>query len=54
MNKINLQPVRLGYLCLSPAAILFAIFGTPAKFLFNSGISPYQLSASICALACAA
>ena len=43
MNKINLQEARLGYLYVSLAAILFAISGTSAKFLFNDGITAFQL-----------
>ena len=43
MNKINQQRNRLGYLYVALAAVLFAISGASSKFLFNSGISPYQL-----------
>jgi len=43
MNKIDQQKGRLGYLYVSLAAVLFAISGTSSKFLFNSGITPYQL-----------
>ena len=43
MNKIDLQEARLGYLYVSLAAILFAISGTSAKFLFNDGITAFQL-----------
>jgi hypothetical protein len=43
MNKIDPQPVRHGNLYLSLAAILFAISGTLAKFLFNGGISPCSI-----------
>jgi drug/metabolite transporter (DMT)-like permease len=43
MNKIDPQRGRLGYLYVSLAAVLFAVSGTAAKFLFNSGITPYQL-----------
>ena len=43
MNKTDLQQVRLGYLYVSLAAILFAISGTSAKFLFNDGITAFQL-----------
>ncbi len=43
MNKIYLQQARLGYLYVSLAAVLFAISGTSAKFLFNDGITAYQL-----------
>ena len=43
MSKIDQQQVRLGYLYVALAAILFAISGTSAKFLFNDGITAYQL-----------
>jgi drug/metabolite transporter (DMT)-like permease len=43
LNKIDLQQARLGYLYVSLAAILFAISGTSAKFLFNDGITAFQL-----------
>ena len=43
MNKIDLQEARLGYIYVSVAAILFAISGTSAKFLFNDGITAFQL-----------
>lgn len=43
MNKIDQQQARLGYLYVALAAVLFAISGTSSKFLFNSGITPYQL-----------
>ena len=43
MNKIDQQQARLGYLYVSLAAILFAISGTSAKFLFNDGITAFQL-----------
>ena len=43
MNKTDLQQARLGYLYVSLAAILFAISGTSAKFLFNDGITAFQL-----------
>ena len=43
MNKIDLHQARLGYLYVSLAAILFAISGTSAKFLFNDGITAFQL-----------
>ncbi|NNG00795.1 MAG: EamA family transporter [Desulfobacteraceae bacterium] len=35
--------VRSGYLYVSLAAVLFAISGTSAKFLFNDGVTAYQL-----------
>ena len=43
MNKIDQQQTRLGYFYVSLAAILFAISGTSAKFLFNDGITAFQL-----------
>ncbi len=43
MNKIDFQKDRLGYLYVSLAAILFAISGTSAKFLFNEGVTAFQL-----------
>jgi drug/metabolite transporter (DMT)-like permease len=43
MNKINQHQTRLGYLYVSLAAVLFAISGTAAKFLFNDGITAFQL-----------
>jgi len=43
LNKIDLHQARLGYLYVSLAAILFAISGTSAKFLFNDGITAFQL-----------
>ena len=43
MNKIDQHQARLGYLYVSLAAILFAISGTAAKFLFNDGITAFQL-----------
>jgi len=43
LNKIDLREARLGYLYVSLAAILFAISGTSAKFLFNDGITAFQL-----------
>ena len=43
MNIDNRQKDKLGYLYVALAAVLFAISGTSAKFLFHSGITPYQL-----------
>ena len=43
MNKIDQQQTRLGYFYVALAAILFAISGTAAKFLFNDGITAFQL-----------
>jgi drug/metabolite transporter (DMT)-like permease len=43
MNKTDQRQDRLGYLFVSLAAVLFAISGTSSKFLFYSGITPYQL-----------
>jgi drug/metabolite transporter (DMT)-like permease len=43
MNKVDRQRGWLGYLYVALAAVLFAVSGTSSKFLFNSGITPYQL-----------
>jgi drug/metabolite transporter (DMT)-like permease len=43
MNKIDQHQARLGYLYVCLAAMLFAISGTAAKFLFNDGITAFQL-----------
>jgi drug/metabolite transporter (DMT)-like permease len=43
MNKIDRRKARLGYLYVAMAAILFAISGTAAKFLFNGGITAFEL-----------
>jgi drug/metabolite transporter (DMT)-like permease len=43
MDKSDRQSAGGGYLYVSLAAVLFAISGTSSKFLFNSGITPYQL-----------
>ncbi len=43
MKEIDLKQARLGYLYVSLAAILFAISGTSAKYLFNDGITAFQL-----------
>jgi len=43
MNIVGLQKSKLGYLYVALAAFLFAISGTSSKFLFHSGITPYQL-----------
>jgi len=43
MNIVGLQKNKLGYLYVALAAFLFAISGTSSKFLFHSGITPYQL-----------
>jgi drug/metabolite transporter (DMT)-like permease len=37
------QRTRFGYLYVCLAGLLFAMSGTSSKFLFNSGITPYQL-----------
>jgi drug/metabolite transporter, DME family len=37
------KPIRLGYLYVAIAAVLWAISGAASKFLFNSGLSPFQL-----------
>ena len=38
-----MQRARIGYLSVIAAALLWASSGNAAKFLFNSGVSPYQL-----------
>ena len=43
MKKIDQPRARLGYLYVCLAAILFAISGTSAKFLFNDGVTAFQL-----------
>lgn len=43
MNIGGLQSGKLGYFYVALAAVLFAVSGTSAKFLFHSGITPYQL-----------
>lgn len=42
-KRFNRQKDRLGYLCVALAAVLFAISGTAAKFLFHGGITPFEL-----------
>jgi drug/metabolite transporter (DMT)-like permease len=37
------QMNKIGYLYVTLAAILFAVSGTAAKFLFNRGMTPYQM-----------
>ncbi|MEJ2222904.1 MAG: EamA family transporter [Desulfobacterales bacterium] len=43
MNRAGRQKGIIGYLYVALAAVLFAVSGTAAKFLFHSGITPYQL-----------
>ena len=43
MNIDGRQKGNLGYFYVALAAVLFAVSGTAAKFLFHSGITPYQL-----------
>ena len=43
MNLVGRQSGRLGYIYVALAAVLFAVSGTSAKFLFHSGITPFQL-----------
>ena len=43
MNSAGRQSGKLGYFYVALAAVLFAVSGTSAKFLFHSGITPYQL-----------
>ena len=42
-SEIGSVDVRRGYLYVILAAILWGVSGSAAKFLFNSGISPFQL-----------
>ena len=39
----HFKPSKLGYLYVCLAAVLWATAGTAAKFLFNRGMTPYQL-----------
>ncbi len=39
----NTKTPRLGYLYVVIAALLWAVSGSSAKFLFHSGVSPFQL-----------
>jgi drug/metabolite transporter (DMT)-like permease len=43
MYIVGRQKGKLGYLYVALGAVLFAISGTSSKFLFNGGITPYQL-----------
>lgn len=43
MKKNDFRQARLGYLYVFLAAILFAISGTSAKYLFNDGVTATQL-----------
>ena len=43
MNIDGRKNGTLGYLYVASAAVLFAISGTAAKFLFHSGVTPFQL-----------
>src|SRR5512139_330024 len=43
MGRRDNSSPRLGYVCVILAAILWAASGSVAKFLFQSGLSPYQL-----------
>ena len=43
MKKIDPPRDVLGYLYVSLAAVMFAISGTSAKYLFNDGITAFQL-----------
>jgi drug/metabolite transporter, DME family len=43
MNMPNKRSTRLGYVYVVLAAILWASSGSAAKFLFQSGVSPFQL-----------
>ncbi len=39
----NIKTPRLGYIYVMIAALLWAVSGSSAKFLFNSGVTPFQL-----------
>jgi drug/metabolite transporter (DMT)-like permease len=43
MIDIDRHQARAGYMYVALAALLFAINGTSAKFLFNSGVTAFQL-----------
>ena len=43
MTRVGQQKAKVGYLYVALAAVLFAMSGTSSKFLFNGGITPYQL-----------
>jgi len=43
MNFVGIQKGKIGYLYVALSAVLFAISGTASKFLFHSGITPYEL-----------
>jgi hypothetical protein len=43
LKEIDQKRTRPGYLYVSLAAVLFAISGTSAKFLFNNCITAFQL-----------
>ncbi|MGD9286508.1 MAG: EamA family transporter [Desulfobacterales bacterium] len=43
MTIVGRKKGKLGYFYVALAAVLFAISGTSSKFLFHSGITPYQL-----------
>jgi drug/metabolite transporter (DMT)-like permease len=43
MNGVGRKKEKTGYVYVALAAVLFAVSGTAAKFLFHSGITPYQL-----------
>jgi len=53
MRNMLRLPIKTGYLFVALAAVLFATSGTAAKFLFNSGITPFQLIQLRTTLACA-
>ena len=43
MKMPNKRPAHLGYVYVVLAAVLWAASGSAAKFLFQSGVSPFQL-----------
>ena len=42
-SKESVKNIRRGYLYVVMAALMWALSGSSAKFLFNSGITPFQL-----------
>ena len=42
-NSDTVKTNRRGYIYVALAAVLFAISGTSSKFLFNNGLTPFQL-----------
>lgn len=51
-NPVNRQHARVGYLYVALAALLFAISGSASKYLFNTGVTAFQLVQLRTTLAC--